>query len=232
MSRAVVIASSGMDSTLVATKLAMDGHDLTLLHFTYGQRASRNELSRIRLIARFFGARLRILDLDRIGHIRMSSLDARSNTDVGSGRKAAKVAMEWVPARNMVFLAYGVLVAIKEGAEVVALGVNQEEALAIPDNEEAMYSGLMRAAPVFAASGIRIETPIGGLMKEQIVRESMEYGSPLHLTWSCYRGEGEPCGECGSCTQRREAFRKVGMDDPILPLDEIERMLEDTKCAE
>ena len=226
MSTAVVIASSGMDSTLVATKLAKAGHELALLHFTYGQRAKRNEYLRIKLIAKYFWAKLKIIDLDGVGHIRRSSLDAEANVEVGRGRIAAKVAMEWVPARNMVFLAYGIAFAQQIGADVVALGVNQEEALAIPDNEQALYDEMNGLGRALGWKNVKVETPIGALMKEDIVRQSFELGSPLHFTWSCYQQGDKPCGECGSCTQRREAFKRVGRRDPILPLSEIERLIQ------
>jgi len=34
-------------------------------------------------------------------------------------------------------------------------------------------------------------------------------------TWTCNRGEERACGKCGACTERREAFREAGVEDPV-----------------
>lgn len=42
--------------------------------------------------------------------------------------------------------------------------------------------------------------------------------SPVHLTWSCYEENPEggfPCGRCAGCQHRIEAFREVGVRDPL-----------------
>jgi 7-cyano-7-deazaguanine synthase len=33
-------------------------------------------------------------------------------------------------------------------------------------------------------------------------------------SWSCYRGGVKPCGRCGTCLDRRDAFRINGLPDP------------------
>ncbi|MFQ7544054.1 MAG: 7-cyano-7-deazaguanine synthase, partial [Veillonella nakazawae] len=35
-------------------------------------------------------------------------------------------------------------------------------------------------------------------------------------TWSCYEGGDKPCGHCGTCIDRAEAFRANGVEDPAL----------------
>ena len=39
---------------------------------------------------------------------------------------------------------------------------------------------------------------------------------PYELTWSCYEGGDKPCGVCGTCRDRAEAFRANGVLDPAL----------------
>jgi predicted RNA binding protein YcfA (HicA-like mRNA interferase family) len=34
------------------------------------------------------------------------------------------------------------------------------------------------------------------------------------MTWSCYEGGDIHCGRCGTCVERREAFRDAGVEDP------------------
>jgi len=63
---------------------------------------------------------------------------------------------------------------------------------------------------------IELITPVIGMKKSQIIRWGQELGAPLHLTWSCYRGEEAACGSCDSCLLRLRAFAEVGVDDPIV----------------
>ena len=62
---------------------------------------------------------------------------------------------------------------------------------------------------------IRVETPLIGLKKREIVRLGVELAAPFHVSWSCYSGEKEACGVCESCVLRLRAFREAGAVDPI-----------------
>ncbi|MFM9016174.1 MAG: 7-cyano-7-deazaguanine synthase, partial [Verrucomicrobiota bacterium] len=47
-----------------------------------------------------------------------------------------------------------------------------------------------------------------------IVRRGAELDVPFSLTWSCYVGGERHCGKCGTCVERKEAFRLAGVADP------------------
>jgi 7-cyano-7-deazaguanine synthase len=53
------------------------------------------------------------------------------------------------------------------------------------------------------------------MTKAEILRLGLLLGVPYEHTWSCYRNEGLACGRCGSCHFRKEAFREMGMRDPL-----------------
>ena len=38
---------------------------------------------------------------------------------------------------------------------------------------------------------------------------------PFELTWSYYKGGKRHCGRCGTCNDRKEAFQKHGLTDPV-----------------
>ena len=52
--------------------------------------------------------------------------------------------------------------------------------------------------------------------KAQIVKIGLELKVPYELTWSCYEGNDKPCGTCGTCRDRQNAFLKNGIIDPLL----------------
>ena len=62
---------------------------------------------------------------------------------------------------------------------------------------------------------IEVSTPLLHLGKDEIVREGLRLGAPLHLTWSCYTGQEVACGRCESCRLRLKGFEAAGARDPI-----------------
>lgn len=224
--KALVIASSGLDSTTVAAQLIADGYKIRLLHFRYGCLAEVPEASRIGAIAKALGCEYDIVPLD-YGALRRqgssnpiplldrSSLDRKSH--VSDGVEGAEYAYEWVPARNLLMLAMATAYAEINGFHVIALGNNLEEAGAYPDNEEEFTILFSRLLPYATHDGYRVEvvSPLGNLMKHEIVKLGLSLGVPYELTWSCYRDGVKHCGECGPCFMRRTAFERNGAIDPV-----------------
>lgn len=52
------------------------------------------------------------------------------------------------------------------------------------------------------------------LDKGDIAKIGVALGVPYHLTWTCYKGLDQHCGVCGSCRERKDAFKKHGLIDP------------------
>ena len=214
--KAVVICSAGLDSTTVAS-VACKVHgnaNVTLLHFDYGCRATGREIDSIGKIADFLGCGLEIVPMASFGG---SSLLKDSTAPITEGIKGAEYAHEWVPARNLMMLSHAVAFAEAKQYGHIYLGTNLEEAGAYPDNEEQFildFNNLLYGA---VQNGIKIEihTPLGGLMKHEIVKLGISIDTPYHLTWSCYHGEDIHCGKCGPCFMRRTAFRRNGIEDPV-----------------
>ena len=62
---------------------------------------------------------------------------------------------------------------------------------------------------------ITLHAPYLHLTKADIVKIGTRLGVDSSLTWTCYKGEDLACGKCGSCTERLEAFRLPGVEDPV-----------------
>ena len=62
---------------------------------------------------------------------------------------------------------------------------------------------------------MQILVPLSGKSKEEVVRMGLAMGVPFEVTWSCYWDRAVHCGTCASCQERREAFAKVGVEDPV-----------------
>lgn len=218
--RALVICSAGLDSTTAAKVMIDDGYDVALLHIKYGQRAAKREEESVKRIAKFLGTELIIVDTDlfkkAIGHSRLTETFDEIETGK-QGEIGAEFAHEWVPARNLIFIAIATGVAEAHGFGTIALGNNLEEAGAYPDNEMMFVNKLREVLPYATnlQKKVTLQMPVGNLMKHEVVKLGIDIGAPLQLTWSCYEGGEAHCGKCGPCYMRRKAFEINGLKDPI-----------------
>ena len=223
--RAVVCLSGGMDSTVCAALAARD-FEAYGLHLSYGQRTEARELQAAREVARLVGCR-ELLELRsdlfrRIGGsaltdaaIAVPDAAPESSEDVWQ-RTGAEVPVTYVPFRNAHFLAAAVSWAEVLGAGVVVIGAVEQDSSGYPDCRPAYYEAFNRLIAAGTREGtIRVETPLIGLRKREIVRLGVELGAPLHVSWSCYAGESTACGVCESCALRLRAFAEAGETDPL-----------------
>ena len=100
------------------------------------------------------------------------------------------------------------------GAGAVIVGWDLEEAETFPDNSEEFLDAFNRLLEIGTLDGVKIEAPVIGMTKREIVEAGHEVGLPFELTYSCYAGDRVHCGVCESCMRRRRAFELAGIDDP------------------
>jgi len=215
--KALCIMSGGMDSTLVAYIMRTRGYEIVALHFNYGQRTVTKELSCFNTICDDLGVSEKYeIDLDFFKTIGASALTDHSISVPTEGIEPG-VPITYVPFRNGIFLSIATAIAEKEGCEVMAIGVVEEDSSGYPDCRENFIEAFTKAANLGTkeTTHIRIEMPLVHLQKSQIVQEALKLGTPLHLTWSCYQSEDNACGVCDSCRLRLRGFELAGAVDPI-----------------
>jgi 7-cyano-7-deazaguanine synthase len=226
--KAIVLASGGLDSTVTAAVARRDGHDMSFLTVSYGQR-HRIEIDRAREVARAFGVLNHLvleLDLRAIGGSALTSNDPvpkdRSETD-----REGDIPSTYVPARNTIFLSLAVAYAETIGAALVYLGANIVDYSGYPDCRPEFLNAFETVARLGTRSGvegkgIEIRAPLLSLSKVEIIRLGASLDVPFHLTHSCYDplASGMACGHCDSCRIRREGFQAAGITDPIAYAEE------------
>ena len=217
---ALVVCSGGLDSVVSAAKMKADGFNLHLIHFLYGSRAQGPEVEAVKRVAEALDAKLTLFPLAVYDKGDSPLLDPDSK--VAGGEAGAEFAHEWVPARNTVLLAVATAFAEARGYEVIALGNNLEEAGAYPDNEPEFIARFNDLLPFAVGDGkrMRVEMPVGNMMKHEIVKLGHEIDAPMDMTWSCYRAGAMHCGTCGPCWMRRRAFEINGLPEVINYADE------------
>ncbi len=224
MKRAVVLLSGGLDSTTVLGSVIAGGWAAYALSCDYGQR-QRVELDRAAAVARALGAAEH-----RILKVNLAEFAASALTGVGPVPKdreeiGAEIPVTYVPARNTVLLSVALAWAESLDARDIFLGVNARDYSGYPDCRPEYLEAFERLANLATRAGVesptpafRIHAPLLQLTKGEIVRQAIELGIDLALTWSCYDpGPGDvPCGRCDACVLRARGFREAGVEDPAL----------------
>ncbi|MFF0147004.1 7-cyano-7-deazaguanine synthase [Amycolatopsis sulphurea] len=215
---AIVIASGGLDSTVLAYWLAARGAKLTLLSFDYGQR-HRVELEHAADIASLLGCPQKTIELATLGRLLAGSALTDTVVPVPDGHYTDEsMRATIVPNRNAIILDIAVAVAIVSKADVVAFGAHAGDHAIYPDCRPEFverFTRTVRAANEgLLASDFEVLAPFLAHSKTDIVRIGAALGVPFERTWSCYRGQAMHCGTCGTCIERKEAFESNGLPDP------------------
>ncbi len=216
---AVVVLSGGLDSTVCLAE-AVRGHDPVIaLSIDYGQR-HQIELERAAAIAAHFGVEHieQRLDLRAWGGSALTD----ASIDIPTAAVAAAgpaIPITYVPGRNLIFLSLAVALAEARQCGAVFIGVNALDYSGYPDCRPEFIESFRATSRLALRVGVEgaavdIRTPLIDLSKADIVQRGIELHAPLQLTWSCYRGEERPCGDCDSCVLRAKGFTEAGVADP------------------
>lgn len=220
--RAVVLASGGLDSTVVAAVARRDGYLLTLLTIDYQQRHAV-EVHCAKRVAEALGAEQHLVvkvDLRAIGGSALTDSLAVPK-DRSESERSQDVPNTYVPGRNLIFLSLAAAQAEAVGASVIYFGANVIDYSGYPDCRPEFIKAVETVLRIGTKAGltgrqIEIRAPLLQLSKVDIIRLGLALSAPLHLTHSCYDPAGVlACGHCDSCLIRRRGFTEAGVVDPI-----------------
>ena len=124
----------------------------------------------------------------------------------------------YVPFRNGLFLSSAASIALSKNCSVIYYGAHADDAAgnAYPDCSSAFHNAINEAIYQGSGGQLKVEAPFVSCTKAEVVKTGLELNVPYELTWSCYEGGEKPCGVCGTCIDRAEAFRLNGVKDPAL----------------
>src|SRR5690348_3052360 len=215
-SRAIVLLSGGMDSSVCAALAARD-HDTAALHISYGQRTETRELRSFLAICDRLGIRQRLAVRNEVLKAIGGSALTDENIAVPESHAIGQdIPITYVPFRNAHFLSAAVSWAEVLGAAKIYIGAVEQDSSGYPDCRPAYYDAFNRViAAGTKEGGIEIVTPLIALRKAEIIQLGLELGAPFDLTWSCYSREDRACGVCDSCVLRLRAFQEAGAVDPL-----------------
>lgn len=210
---ALIIYSGGLDSTVLLYKLASEGRAAGALSINYGQKHVK-ELEFARFNAERLGVPFQTLDLGclapLLGDNSLTSSTAVPDGDYDDENMKSTV----VPNRNMIMLSIAAARAIAIGADSVAYAAHGGDHAIYPDCRNEFADALAATLALCHYEPIKLERPFVNFTKADIVKLGAELGVDFSKTWSCYKGGEAHCGTCGTCTERKMAFRDAGVEDP------------------
>lgn len=223
--RAICLLSGGLDSSTCLAIARRERFECYCLSFDYGQRQVA-ELRAAARIAEQLGAkehRIAKIDLRIFGGSALTSdievPKNRAAEEMGNG-----IPVTYVPARNTIFLSFGLAYAEVAQASAIFIGVNALDYSGYPDCRPEFIEAFQRMANLATKAGIEgtakieIHTPLLRMTKAEIVRKAVEMGVDLSLTHTCYDPDagGRACGKCDACLLRQKGFEEAGILDPLL----------------
>ena len=220
MKKAVILLSGGLDSTTALYLAKSQGYEVYSICFDYGQRHYK-EIECANNIAKKAGVKEHILVKTNMDAWGGSALTDK-NIEVPEGDENRKnIPITYVPARNMIFLAYAASYAEVVGAQDIFIGVSQVDYSGYVDCRqefiEAMENAINMGTVCAAVQGkkIKVQAPFMYMTKTQEVELGMKLGVDYSTTWTCYKGDELACGICDSCILRIKAFKEAGYEDPL-----------------
>ena len=217
---AIVLVSGGMDSCVSTAFTISDGFEPAFLHMNYGQLTEKRELRAFHEIGDYYSVKERMV----VNIMHLSAMGGSCLTDKNIEVPYANldnidIPISYVPFRNANILAAAVSWAEIIYAKRIYVGAVEEDSSGYPDCRRSFFDVFEKAISegTKPETEISIVTPLINLSKREIIEKGMEMKIPFHLTWSCYRKEDIPCGECDSCALRSRGFQQAGVKDPLTP---------------
>ena len=241
----VLSLSGGMDSTCLLMHWLAQGKKVYAYSFDYGQR-HKIELKKVKKNIKYLqglgmnGLTHEVIDLKSCFSTSASSL--RGYEDIPHGNyDDENMKSTVVENRNIIFSAilYGKALSLANRTKknvIISLGLHSGDHAIYPDcrpESQKMAAELFKISN-WGSERVDYEAPFNDIDKSEVLAEGIkamqnmcmtraQIKKVLKNTHTCYDPDeqGRSCGKCGSCTERIEAFAKVGLFmDPVEYQDE------------
>ena len=208
-----------MDSCVTVASAIAHGYKPAFLHINYGQRTESRELMAFSEIAHYYQVDQKlVVNISHLVDIGASCLTDKNIEVPNADLESDDIPISYVPFRNANILAAATSWAEVLGVKAIYVGAVEEDSSGYPDCRRSFFDAFEQTIDTGTKPGtqIKIITPLINLSKKEIVEKGISLNAPLHLTWSCYKNEDVPCGECDSCYLRARGFEQASVRDPIL----------------
>ncbi len=209
--RIAVLASGGLDSSVMLGTLAQSGRQVFPIYIRAGLSWESSELPTLK---RFVRA-LHLSNIQPVTVLNLPMSDLTHDHWTVTGRDVpdydASLASNYILGRNLMLLAKAAIFCAQRQIGEIAMA--PLESNPFPDARPEFFRAFSRTVELGVGLKLRVRTPFAGLTKAQVVQRGA--GMPLELTLSCAHPDGNlHCGACTKCAERIEGFHDAGISDP------------------
>src|SRR5947208_14058709 len=210
-SKALVMLSGGLDSATCLYWAKEKFSDVSAITFNCYDRIQKEKEAAVQLAKR--------ASLSNFLEIDIPFIKECSDFGIGTCQKSDSRWSSYVPARNLIF--YSIAAHYAEFLDIkwIVGGHNFHDGSFFKDatkNYIEKINSLFKHGCLFSNHDpCVILTPLGKMDRKHIISLAINLKVPLELTWSCHTKARRHCGECYECMQRLDAFRSLGMIDPV-----------------
>ena len=116
----------------------------------------------------------------------------------------------YLPGRNILLISLAAIWCSTRGVSRIAIGSLGGNPF--PDATPEFFETFARVLSMGLGRKVLIEAPLRGFHKEDLIKQFKDL--PLDLTLTCMAPkDGKHCGQCNKCFERQQAFQKAGVED-------------------
>ncbi|WP_455156872.1 7-cyano-7-deazaguanine synthase [Treponema socranskii] len=201
---ALLLASGGMDSTVLAYKLANEHKNIVVLFIDYGQHCKETEYKTLlEVVPSTFKHNIRII---KVGDVYRES-KSRMIIEANLWKDTVVADDLYLPYRNILFISLAAAYAQSMGIkDVYTAFINSNHAKEIDCSME-FFTKLENL--LYEYGSIKINMPFKELSKTEVAMLGLALKAPIEKTYSCQVNSTTPCGACPNCVDRLTAMNNI-----------------------
>ena len=190
--KALVLFSGGIDSSVVLWWARAQGWDCSTLSFKFPSRRKQEMAAEKKLAALAKVSRRYALTLPFVEDIRPE--------------RACRIAQ-----RNLMY--YGIAASLAEqiGASIICGGHIAHDQKIFKDARIPFFKQLEKLVNRSSINPIKFVFPLIKMRKKAVILLGKKLQVPFEYTWSCSHQQRRPCGACKSCKEKETGFREAGI---------------------
>ena len=206
-----VLASGGLDSAILVGDLAHSCPRVQPMYVRFGLIWEEAEEAWLR---RYLSA----LDSTRVAPLKVFECPIRavygehwSTSGEATPDASTEDSAVFLPGRNILLFSQSAIWCHLQGIETIASGVLAGNPFA--DATDEYFASIEQAINLALTGKLKFVRPYRELHKVDVLRRGE--GLPLEETMSCIHPiQGNHCGTCNKCAERKKGFAAAGMQDP------------------
>lgn len=209
--RVAVLASGGLDSSVMLAELARRGRHVFPVYVRAGLTWERPELATLsKFLATLANSRI-----EPVAVLNLPMTDIAHEHWSVTGRRVpgyrAKLESNYIVGRNLSLIVKAAIFCAHNRIGEIAMAALESNPF--PDARPQFFRAVERAVLLGVGLPLRIRTPFAEMTKAQVIRKGMAMHLELTLTCASPRGTMH-CGRCTKCAERAQGFAAACVTDP------------------